>query len=308
LRVVAILFLSSLITALLLTPSIPSIEASAIEGLWAVIISGFMPWPIGRGTIDNDLYDLRATLYDHYGFNAYNTYYCLQATAETLQDAINWLASKSDSDDLVFIFLASHGGGWKLPEAKLEGGRIDSDGDEGPEVWNETADCWFGVDECLYFERDGSVYWDDDLRDDLANIAYGRMIIVFISCRFENQTEGYSCFSGGFIDDLSGARRVIITSTNETSHSYGDWSLQRGFFSKWFVWCLDPDKPDFEFADENGDGSISMGEAYWYARINDEKVESGEESPWIDDDGDRLPTLKGEKTSETLSMLPFPSG
>lgn len=186
-----------------------------------------MPWPIRSGTINKDFCELSATLKNYYGFDNSNLFFQLEATRDDLhRTLIDWLASKSNYGDLVFIFLAAHGGGWN--GTGIEGGRIDVDGDEGPEVYNATSGEWFGVDECLYFDRDGSLYWDDELKQDLANIKYGRMIIFIVGCKSENATEG--CFSGGFIDDISGPRRIVITSANETWYSYGRYFERTRFF------------------------------------------------------------------------------
>jgi hypothetical protein len=54
------------------------------------------------------------------------------------------------------------------------------------------------------------------------------MIAFIFGCKFENSTEG--CYTGGFIDDLYGYRRIIISSSNETYYSGGNGVWEYGFF------------------------------------------------------------------------------
>jgi len=227
----------------------------------------------------------------------------------------DWLSDVADGDDVVFIYFGCHGGG-AYQNGTLEGGRIDLDGDEGREHQYSNG-TWFGVDECLWLTESGEQYWDDELAEDLDNITYEQLIVMFQACRSANAT----CFSGGFIDDLSAPNRIIIASSNETSPSYGDLD-EDGFseFSEGFFDALYGYDTWMEFgyihtgeqvdADFNNDGEVSILEAWQYAyehddarwsvrtlngTIEDPLGEFGEgvdESPWMDDDGDGLPTFK----------------
>jgi hypothetical protein len=204
----------------------------------------------------------------------------------------------------------------------LAGGRIDPDGDEGLEDYNSTTCEWFGVDECLVLTESGDLYWDDDFADDLDNVSYGQLVVMCQACRSGDLT----CYSGGFIDDLSAPNRIIITSSNETSPSYGDCD-DDGFseFSEVFFDALYEYNTTFSGggitkensvdADFDYDGQVSILEAWQYAYENDYarwtvRTENGtifpdplddreaglgyeiDECPWMDDNGDGLPTFK----------------
>jgi hypothetical protein len=227
-----------------------------------------------------------------------------------------WLKIHSDEDDTVFIYFGCHGGG-AYANGTLESGRIDLSGDEGYEHYNGT---WFGVDECLWLNWEEQ-YWDDELREDLAMLSYRTLIVMLQGCKTVNA----SCFTGGFIDDLSAPNRIIITSSNETSPSYGDLDgdgfaeFSAVFFDALFgydTWMsynvLHIGQP--VDADSNNDGRVSILEAWEYAYNNDyarwavrtqngtlpdpeEENESRDgyiydETPWFDNGADGLPTFK----------------
>jgi len=248
------------------------------------------------------------------------------STKENVRSAIAWLSTVSDSNDNIFIYFVCHGAGAFQNGTLDKGAEIDIDGDEGLEYYNCTTGEWFGVDECLKVYGDAcgydELYWDDELKQDLSNVTYGQMVVLIQSCVIGNQT----CFSGGFIDDLSGPDRVIITAANETYFSWGDidsyLGVQDGFseFSEGFFDALYGYDTRMDFgdiqrgepvnADFNNDGEISISEAWQYAyehddarwsvrtlngTIEDPLGEFGEgvdESPWMDDNGDGLPTFK----------------
>jgi len=216
-----------------------------------------------------------------------------------------WL-KRSDEDDTIFIYFRCHGGG-AYADGTLENGRIDDlRGDEGGEHYSDGT--WFGVDECLW-PNWGEQYWDDELADDLSDLKYQTLIAMFQGCKSENGT----CFSGGFIDDLSALNRIIITASNETSESYRDLD-EDGFseFSEVFFDALFGYNTRFSDgiileqpvdADFNDDGEVSILEAWQYAYTNDDarwvvghKIDSegypADESPWFDDDNNGLPTFK----------------
>jgi hypothetical protein len=219
----------------------------------------------------------------------------------SVKAAIDWLKAHSTSNDNVLIFIASHGGGYD-PGMSLEqsGGRIDVSGDEGSETWGGSE--WYGVDECIMFDDAGDSskrwwYWDDDLKSDLAGIAYNQMVIVFMSC-----------FSGGFIDDLSAPNRIIITSSKETTTTTSSSDIAAGFtpfighFLDAFngdalhryhaVWNTGDvnnrivDQCEITVPDKDCDG-VDWRNAYAYARD-----QFPGDSPWFDSNGNKLPTYK----------------
>jgi len=139
---------------------------------------------------------------------------------------------------------------------------------------------------------------------------------MFQACKTENA----SCYSGGFIDDLSGPNRITITASNETSYSWGDIGsstedpdglseFSEGFFDALYGYNTEVDRRgvtiDWEHpinAEFEGNGFVSMQEAFTWAYEHDDArwvvghyvdEETGkpvDESPWFDSDGNWLPT------------------
>jgi len=234
------------------------------------------------------------------------------ATKENVRSKITtWFWFQVDEDDILLIYFATHGGGFNGTSFDAagnpmleEGARIDKSGDETLEHQYPNG-TWFGVDECIYLSAGTDhYYYDDELKQDLDAINYGTLIVMFQACITENGT----CFSGGFIDDLSADNRIIITSSNETSYSYKD-SDRDGFseFSEAFIDALygwnttvcppweDPDRIKEENevdADFDNNGHVSIWEAFQYALANDDAYLQGLETPWLDDNGNKLPTYK----------------
>jgi hypothetical protein len=143
-------------------------------------------------------------------------------------------------------------------EGLFDGIDINSDGD---------LDDWVSIDEviCMY----GDDLTDDELAGLLDQIGAG-IISIFME----------PCFSGGFIEDLSSPGRVISTATTEESVSYGN------LFVSNFTSALhkaDPTGSPVD-ADDDGDGFISMQEAFNYAALNDYY----DEVPQYDDNGDGI--------------------
>jgi hypothetical protein len=225
-----------------------------------------------------------------------------EATKENVRGAITgWLNSSSHEVSTVLIYFACHGGGYSTSSSSLEDGRIDESGDE--ELEHFDGERWFGVDECLQLEF-GEYYWDDELEQDLSTLTYRDLIVVFQACVSENKT----CFSGGFIDDLTDVDRTIVTASNETGYSYKDLPPDDGFseFSESFIDALlgwnttlsELQRIELENkvnADSDGNGHVSILEAFQYALEHDDAHLQGKEDPWYDDDGDGLPTYVNGK-------------
>jgi len=161
-------------------------------------------------------------------------------------------------------------------------------------------DDWVGVDECIKFiplSDPLQRYWDDEVAADLSGLSYKTLAFVYVGCTAENSTE--HCFSGGFIDDLSAPNRIIITPTNETWPSWGAYDenknlLGYSFWGKEFISAFDVDTLAFNEADVDSSGKVSFKEAFDYA-WNHDPARTGEvpqsETPWLDDNGNGLPTF-----------------
>jgi hypothetical protein len=218
-------------------------------------------------------------------------------------------------------FAAAVGDTFIIRGNKLDKGRVEINGDEGYEHFNATSEEEFGVDEGLRLQRDNSTYWDDELAQDLENLKYGTLILLFQACKTENA----SCFSGGFIDDLSASNRMVITSSNETSSSYGDLDGD-GFseFSEGFIDAICGWNTTFVFprillenevnADfyGNGNGHVSILEAFQYAYAYDDgrlavRTQNGTRQDWLqsldptEPPPDESPWFDEERVNSTTS-------
>ncbi|MFO1498984.1 MAG: PKD domain-containing protein [Verrucomicrobiota bacterium] len=123
------------------------------------------------------------------------------------------------------------------------------------------------VDEAVCAASDD--IYDDALRPLLNLLPVARITIV-----------AEPCFSGGLVEDLSGPQRVICAATIEEAKSWGNG------FIRGFVAALQG-RNEYGFAvlsDSNGDGEVSMLEAFNYAA----SIDPYNEIPQYDDNGDGL--------------------
>lgn len=219
------------------------------------------------------------------------------ATHENVRYYISqWLANQPDYK--LFIYIVGHGGGFNL--TVLDSGRWDSDGDEGNEHFINGN--WKGVDEGVLLEADDTIYWDDEFYEDLLS-ANGKWVTVLIqSCRNIDQPINGSCYSGGFVDDLSNAYwRTIITASNETGVSWVNYpEIGVSPFTYYFMSAFSDYKILYNAGYPHFDNGISLNWTYksWrgafeYALLHDPyylKDPNHLEFPWFDDDNDGLPT------------------
>jgi len=244
------------------------------------------------------------------------------ATKENMRWAItNWLNQSSDSNDIVFIYFTDHGAGFNShtnetegldePEHAIDGSRGDPV-DEGNEFWNATMGRWMGFDETIMLQLGNDrTYWDDEVKSDLDYLAsrgkYGKLIFV-----------SFACYSGGLVDDLSAPNRLIITSANETYTS--QTQVPGDFFNAWsecFIEALHRQKVNWNpyshsivhtgipvNADWSNDRNVSMWEAWDYAWKNDYYRQQGNETPWLDDNGNHQPNyIQGSETLDSYDGL-----
>jgi hypothetical protein len=100
------------------------------DNMWAVLICGYSDFLLSS----NRMYQI---LSEHYHFTEI-LYLTPDINKTTVRWAIrDWLGERANSDDLVFIYIHSHGGGARFDGDKnmssLEGGRWEMDSDEGDE-------------------------------------------------------------------------------------------------------------------------------------------------------------------------------
>ncbi len=92
------------------------------------------------------------------------------------------------------------------------------------------------------------------------------------------------CFSGGFVAPLTKTNRIVMSSCSPTQVSWSNSTATFGEFTFWYFSAFLGHKPDGSGAvnaDANGDGKISILEAYNFARSHD----TANEQPHYDDNG-----------------------
>lgn len=282
---------------------------SPFPNKYAVLISGGYRSGSAYHRYWNDMKYMYSILINFYRYSPGNIYVVYKdgigedtdipvnysATIANVQAVFDDLGTKMDMTDKLFIYLNNHGGGFNPTLSPYNWGSIDLDGDE-PEAGYREADYYdydrgaYGMDFngdgdtadtvkidevlCLYYRQ---LLSDDALADMLDDIAYDRMII------FMEQ-----CFSGGFINDLSGSGRVILTACTEEQFSWAaDTEGSYNEFSYHFMRAVervDENADGYGDADVNMDYAVSMAEAFNYASQHD----SQDETPHYDDNGDQV--------------------
>jgi hypothetical protein len=276
------------------------IRATVLEGedtaeRYALLISGGVDLASNFICYKNDLSFIYDTLVNYYRFDedhVITVYFDgssqdldgdgdndvdYAATKANVNTAFNTIKASLDANDLFFIFVTDHGTQYESPEAE------DDDGiDEGICLWDSNGD-GLHLDEVIL---------DNELAA-LASGTPGTLVFLFTQC-----------FSGGFIDDLSASNRIIMTSCLEEGESHGFYINSLGYDYFAYHWTVA--LQGFS-ADANGNGQISMQEAFDYAVANDEvytpvEYESEEtETCQIDDpSGIAETTTLGDRTRVSL--------
>jgi hypothetical protein len=217
------------------------------------------------------------------------------ATHANIATVFTTLAGKVGTNDTLYIMLNDHGGGFMNPSvggypvgnysgvldtsteeddpATSESGvnqDLNGDGDKTDSVnFDETLSLWY------------ETMTDDEFVAEVAKITnYGKIIIQM-----------KQCFSGGFVHDLVGPRRIVMASAGAYEPSWSEEGGNFGEFTYWYISALRGTKIDTGAAvnaDANSDGKVSILEAYNYARTNDSRPET----PQFDDSG-TLPVRAG---------------
>lgn len=244
----------------------------------------------------NDLKFMYLTLKNKYGFNDDHIAVVYKngtaedtdmpvgyaASATGLSNAIENLKSKMTARDTFFLFVTNHGGGHNDGSCNEgtsnSGGRADTSGDE--------TDTYQWDEETYYYNQTSNDLWDDDFAQLINSLSFKKMIAIF-----------EQCYSGGFLQDLRGSNRVLISAASEFQFSWGGGPGNHDVFSYYFTCALN--KTDHTGAalttnpDTDGNGNVSILEAFLYAKSNDTKCET----PLLDDNGDGVgdnsPTATG---------------
>ncbi|MBL6990277.1 MAG: caspase family protein [Bacteriovoracaceae bacterium] len=239
------------------------------------------------------------------------------ATKAEIKDLFNDLKASLTSNDEVLIMTNNHGGGFHLQNKSIEGGVVDTNGDEQDNYSESSLNMDLNgdgdkndivsFDEVLYLWQ--SKITDDDFAKEIDKLSHIKSISIVME----------QCFSGGFIDDLmkpyslrlppvpragprielgpigtrrigavnsrqligNYSKRVLMSAASEEEFSYGGTTYN--IFTYWWISALNGSKIDNTsqslVVDANSDNKISMAEVYEYARSHD----TANETPHYDD-------------------------
>lgn len=179
--------------------------------------------------------------------------------------AFEELKSRMSSRTQFFCFINNHGGGFSTSDNINYGGTTAAAG-------KEPSSDSKNIDEHIYYYGEPDDISDNLLADKINALTFGTGIFLL-----------KPCFSGGLIWDLRGSNRVIISSGTEFQVT---WPTPNGLFGELtynFMSAITGKTPDGVTvnADKNGDGKISMYEAYLYIKANERRSEQ----PQYNDDG-----------------------
>jgi hypothetical protein len=260
-----------------------------IHGKYALLYSSGIDAVHAYKRYWNDLKFMYLTLRNKYGFsdddivviykdgkgedNDISVDYAASPTG--LNDAIKYLRSKMTLKDEFFVFVTNHGGGYHDTScgemAAPWGGRADSIPGDEIDTYNWDEQIW-------YYNQTANDIWDDDFANLINSLDFNKMIAVF-----------EQCFSGGFLRDLRGCNRILIAAATEFQFSWAmSPSYQYDTFSYHFTCALNnADDSGAALAtnpDTDGDGKVSILEAFLYAKSKDTDCET----PSLEDSGDGL--------------------
>src|SRR5262245_39297759 len=181
------------------------------------------------------------------------------ATPAGISAAFQQLGAEMDFTDEFFLFMTNHGG------------QVQDAGSPTPADEDFSLDT---IDECTFYYGLAGFPYDDDFAAYVNGLSFARMICVM-----------EQCFSGGFIYDLRGTNRVIVSAANEVEVSFGgdqfdDFAM---LFASALIGTHQIDGTPVD-ADEDGDGKVSIYEAFRWATLNDTQ----DEHPQYEDSGEGI--------------------
>jgi len=207
----------------------------------------------------NDINDVYDVLVNKYGFPANNIMKLTdsEATYGNVLSALDWLAQNEGPNSTVVFYYSGHG-------SKSSSDR-DGDGEK--------------TDECIV-TRELAFLWDGTLAAKFLNMESSKIWLGFDSC-----------YSGGMADALQddglrGIARVNTMACKANQFSGESSTIQHGYFT----YLLVDQGILLGKADSNGDGSVSIEEAFSYAQANIKKY-TRPQSPVVSDgySGDLIP-------------------
>lgn len=266
---------------------------------FALLYSGGGDWEFAYERFYNNLEFMYQTLKFRYGFSDDNIVVIYKdghsfddsimhvdfpANEVGLDNAFLYLDTRMGKNGDLFVYTTNHGGGYNVKETKLQFGLEDFNKDE---IDN------YEIDETLlYYENDPNLLSDDLFNEKIASLHLKTLIAVF-----------QQCFGGGFLRDLRSPNTCLLSASNEFELAYA--STRNTFFDEFshlFIAALNEafeDGTGINDVDLNGDGIISIYEAYFYAKKKDNR----DEHPMIDDNGDGVSDSQDGFYAKGLSLL-----
>lgn len=194
------------------------------------------------------------------------------ASVTGLANAFDDLRSRMNANDQLFVFTTNHGGGYHQGNGSNNGGVDDDNADEID---------MFQRDDVMYYYNESMSLLDDVFATQINSLSFGTLVVVM-----------EPCFSGGFLRDLRGNNRILISAANEFEFSYSDFWGNYDEFVFHFTSALNGFEPRNLLgtpavnADYNSDGKVSILEAFQYAKLKDRAAEN----PQYEDSGDGIGT------------------
>lgn len=240
---------------------------------YAVLISGGASPANNHIRYWNDLKTMYGILKNR-GYNAANIYVIYadgvakdgdmpvnySATKANINTVFSTLQTKLLANDTVYVMLNDHGGN----------GSGDPSGDETVTHTDEVLYLWGENPDHTFISMT-----DDEFAVQMNKIPASTKVTVQMK----------QCYSGGYIDDLTRPNRIIMSSASATQVSYGKMTLDYGEFTFWYFTALTGHQPPpyggSYNADANGNGSVSIMEAWNFARDHD----GAPETPHYEDNG-----------------------
>jgi uncharacterized caspase-like protein len=190
-----------------------------------------------------------------------------QATTKNIREKLNWLARTAQPDDLVVIYIATHGSSRDLDTAGVNY-IITADTEITPKAGanrDKTADTDKEIDHDALFATALPMV---DIANTVASRVRAQRVAVFLDTCFSGAAAGsggtkkvssalpFRSVSAATLDRMSeGAGRVILAASQENQESLESASLGHGYFTYYLLQALQQSK-----------GMETMGKVFLYVR------------------------------------------
>jgi hypothetical protein len=154
------------------------------------------------------------------------------ATKAAILHALAWIDERENADTEVLLYFSGHGG----PIS-----------DAPPPDEQDNNDELLGVFDTNDVPQFGNYISDDELKAQLANLETEHLAVIFDACN-----------SGGM--EIDNPHRAVLAASQENQNSWESSELEHGVFTYYLIQAmLNP------ASDTNGDGWLSVQEAYHYS-------------------------------------------